>query len=163
MTRPSWDECFLEVAHVIAKRSTCLRVPSGVGCVLVSAEHTILSAGYAGSMRGAPHCTEVGCLIVDGGCKRTVHAEQNAIASAAANGVSLRGATAYVTLSPCRACAMMLHNAGVARIVYATEYRIVDHLDELRGLGVDIPRPASAGLPLPLPVTAALPPDVEAE
>jgi dCMP deaminase len=163
MTRPSWDECFLEVAHVIAKRSTCLRVPSGVGCVLVSAEHTILSAGYAGSMRGAPHCTEVGCLIVDGGCKRTVHAEQNAIASAAANGVSLRGATAYVTLSPCRACAMMLHNAGVARIVYATEYRIVDHLDELRGLGVDIPRPVGAGVPVVVAVATALPPDVEAE
>lgn len=140
MVRPSWDECFLEVARVMARRSTCLRVPAGVGCVLVSAEHTILSAGYAGSMRGAPHCTDpgVGCLIVDGGCKRTVHAEQNAIASAAANGVSLRDATAYVTLSPCRACAMMLRNAGIARIVYATEYRIADHLDELRALGVDI-------------------------
>lgn len=132
--RPSWDDYFAEIARVVATRSTCLRAQ--VGCVLVSPANTILATGYGGSMAGAPHCAEVGCLIIDGGCKRTVHAEINAICQAAANGVSLRGSTAFVTLSPCRACAMALRNCGVERIVYAQEYRIADHLEELRGLGV---------------------------
>jgi len=138
--RPNWDEVFLEIAFVIAKRSTCLRQPQGVGCILVNSDKVILSSGYAGSMRGSPHCTDegVGCLMIDGGCRRTIHAEQNAIVNAAAIGVPLRGATAYVTLSPCRACMMMLHSAGVSKIIYSTEYRITEHLEDVRKLGVEV-------------------------
>jgi dCMP deaminase len=122
-TRPSWDHYFLKIASVVATRSTCER--KQVGCVLVR-EHMILSTGYGGSIRSQPHCTEAGCLIVPPavGCQRTVHAEQNAITQAALHGVSTKGATAYVTLSPCTTCFKNLVNAGIVRIIYSEEYRI---------------------------------------
>ncbi len=136
-SRVSWDTYFLNIARVVATRSTCLRVPDGVGCVLVAPDKKILATGYAGSLRGQPHCTDagVGCLIdpQTTGCIRTVHAEQNAIIQAAQ---PLAGATAYVTLSPCVPCFKMLAQAGVRRIVYAKEYRT----------GVDVQRQLAAGM-----------------
>jgi dCMP deaminase len=121
--RPSWDEYFLRIAAVVATRSTCNR--KQVGCVLVR-DKVVLSTGYGGSIRGQPHCTDVGCITgPDGtGCVRTVHAETNAVAQAAQNGVSTRGATAYVTLSPCANCFKLLANAGIVRIVYSEQYRV---------------------------------------
>lgn len=121
--RPDWDEYFLRIATEVATRSTCNR--RQVGCVLVS-ERRILSTGYGGSIQGQAHCTDVGCEIdpVTGGCMRTVHAEMNALAQAARNGVSTMAATAYTTLSPCLWCFKTLVNAGICRIVYSEEYRI---------------------------------------
>ena len=123
MTRPSWDDYFLEMAHSVSTRSTCNR--KQVGCVLVR-DNQLLSSGYGGSIKGQPHCMDEGCAIDEatGGCVRTVHAEMNAIAQAACNGVSVKGATAYCTLSPCNWCFKTLVNAGVTRIVYNEEYRI---------------------------------------
>lgn len=127
MTRPDADTYFLNIASVVATRSTCLRVPQGVGSVLVRDKH-ILATGYAGSIRGAPHCTEVGCFINEktGGCERTTHSEQNCVIQAAQHGVSVEGATLYCTMSPCLVCFKICANAGVRRIVYLTEYRIVE-------------------------------------
>ena len=121
--RPTWDEYFLHIAAVVAVRSTCNR--KQVGCVLVG-DKVVLSTGYGGSIVGQPHCTDVGCDIdpVTGGCVRTVHAEMNAVAQAARNGVSTLGATAYVTLSPCHHCFKLLANAGIKRIVYSEQYRV---------------------------------------
>lgn len=123
MDRVDWDTYFMDIATLVAKRSTCLRAPDGVGAVL--AEHTgrIIATGYAGSVAGAPHCTEVGCLIDEqtGGCVRTIHAEMNALIFARTD---LRGTTCYTTLSPCWACFRVLVQAGVARFVYGTEYRL---------------------------------------
>ena len=79
-TRPSWDEYFMRIARDVATRSTCLR--RHVGAVIVR-ERRILSTGYNGSPPGQPHCYEVGCLMEDGRCIRTLHAEQNAIIQAA--------------------------------------------------------------------------------
>lgn len=123
MSRPDWDQYFLTMAETVAERSTCTR--KQVGCVLVR-DNQLLSSGYGGSIKGQPHCIDVGCDIdpATGGCVRTVHAEMNAVAQAACNGVSVKGATAYITLSPCNWCFKTLVNAGVARIVYAEEYRI---------------------------------------
>lgn len=123
--RPSWDEYFLRIAKEVATRSTCNR--KQVGCVLVR-NRRILSTGYGGSIVGQPHCTDagVGCQIdpTTGACIRTVHAEINAIAQAARNGVSTENSTAYVTLSPCFNCFKALVNSGVTTIMYDEQYRI---------------------------------------
>lgn len=135
--RKSRDEFYLSIAWAVAGRSTCLRVPQGVGCILVNSQDSIIATGYVGSMRKAQHCTDVGCLINNGGCVRTVHAEMNAIANAARNGTSTFDCTVYTTLSPCRACMMNLVNAGAKRFVYAQMYRLHDHLNELESLGIE--------------------------
>lgn len=121
MTRASWDTHFLRLAHVNAERSTCNRAK--VGAVLVR-DHHQLTAGYNGSPSKLAHCEDVGCLVVDDRCQRTVHAGANAIIQAALHSVSTVCATLYVTHHPCLACCKMLINAGVIRIVYAEAYRV---------------------------------------
>jgi dCMP deaminase len=118
-TRPSWDEYFMAIAFAVAGRSTCDR--AHVGAVLVR-DRRILTTGYNGAPAGLPHCDDVGHLMADGHCVRTLHAEQNAIIQGALHGVSIQGATAYVTHQPCLTCAKMLINSGVTRIVYAGNY-----------------------------------------
>ena len=117
--RPEWDEYFLKLAMLASERATCPRMHCG--CVLVR-DRYVLSTGYNGSLPGAPHCTDVGCLIVDGHCVRTNHAEINAICQATRQGVILAGATAYVTNMPCTSCAKTLIGAGVIRVVVFSEY-----------------------------------------
>ncbi len=117
--RPSWDEYFVQIAFTVAQRSTCDR--AHVGCVLVR-DRRILTTGYNGAPAGLPHCDDVGHLLIDGHCVRTLHAEQNALIQAALHGVGTEGATAYVTHQPCLTCAKMLINAGVRRVVYAGNY-----------------------------------------
>ena len=103
--RPNWDDYFMDIAFAVAERSTCDR--AHVGAVLVR-DRRILTTGYNGAPAGLPHCDEVGHLIVDGHCVRALHAEQNAIIQAALHGISIQGATAYVTHQP--ASAKMLIN-----------------------------------------------------
>ena len=117
--RPTWDQYFLDIAFTVAERSTCDR--AHVGAVLVRGRR-ILATGYNGSPAGLPHCDDVGHLMVDSHCVRTLHAEQNAIIQAALHGVSSEGATAYATHQPCLTCAKMLINAGIRRVVYAGNY-----------------------------------------
>ncbi len=119
--RPDWDTYFMKIARDVAARSTCDR--ADVGAVLVR-EKRILTTGFNGSPSGQPHCDEAGHLMVDGHCVRTIHAEANAIIQAALHGVSSKGATVYVTHFPCLSCAKMLINAGIVRVVYATQYRV---------------------------------------
>ena len=129
--RPSWDEYFMIMANHIATRSTCNR--KHVGAVIVK-DKMILSTGYNGSIRGAKHCTEIGCLIENGHCVRTIHAEANSIVQAAANGVSVKGATIYCTASPCFNCFKLIANAGIARICFGHFYsddRIYDFANEV--------------------------------
>lgn len=125
--RPSYDEYFMEMAHVVAKRSTCLR--RKVGAILVKEKH-ILSTGYNGAPKGHKHCSETGCLRenlnIPSGQRhelcRGLHAEQNAIIQAAVFGVSIKGSVLYCTNTPCVVCVKMLINAGVTEIIYAGEY-----------------------------------------
>lgn len=140
-TRGTWDEYFLSIAKTVASRSTCRRIPDGIGAVLVK-DKQILSTGYAGSIVGLSHCTDegVGCLIDEktGGCVRTVHAEVNAILQAAQHGVSIAGATMYTTMSPCWDCFKAIANGKIARILYTVEYRTVDRQREFaKQIGVD--------------------------
>ena len=87
--RAAWDEYFMSIAQVVATRSTCPR--KYVGSVLVK-NRTILSTGYNGSIRGMPHCSDVGHMMEEGHCVATIHAEANAIIQAARNGVMIEGA-----------------------------------------------------------------------
>lgn len=117
--RPSWDEYFMSIALQVARRSTCDR--AHVGAIIVK-DRRILTTGYNGSPSGLPHCDDVGHLLVDGHCVRTLHAEQNAIIQAAYHGVSVHGSSIYVTHQPCLICAKMIINAGIRRVVYAGKY-----------------------------------------
>jgi dCMP deaminase len=118
--RATWDEYFMNIAREVATRSTCAR--KFVGAVIVR-DRTILSTGYNGSIRGMPHCDEVGHMMEDGHCVRTIHAEMNAIIQAAKNGTSIDRAGIYVTASPCWNCFKALANAGIKRIVFGEFYR----------------------------------------
>lgn len=118
-SRPSWSEYFLEIAKVVAKRSTCDR--ANVGAVIAK-NKVILSTGYNGAPRGLPHCDDVGHEIVDGHCIRTAHAETNAIAQAAKNGTSIEDASIYLTISPCYDCFKMIVNAGIKEVIYGNFY-----------------------------------------
>jgi dCMP deaminase len=119
--RPDWDSYFMKIAYAVSERSTCDR--AFVGCVLVL-DKRILTTGFNGSPMGLPHCDEVGHLMVDEHCVRTIHAETNAIIQAALHGVSTNGSTCYVTHFPCINCTKALINAGITRLVYATAYRL---------------------------------------
>lgn len=119
--RPTWDFYFMKIAEDIALRGTCDRAL--VGCVLVREKH-IISTGYNGSPAGLDHCDDVGHLMVDGHCVRTVHAEVNAIVQAAVFGLATRDATCYVTHFPCLNCTKTLINARIARLVYEEAYRM---------------------------------------
>ncbi|MDH7603884.1 MAG: deaminase [Melioribacter sp.] len=117
--RPSWDEYFLKVAMLVSERATCPRMHCG--CVIVK-DKQILSTGYNGSIPGDEHCEDVGCMIVDNHCVRTIHAEMNALLQCALHGVSTQGATAYITNMPCTNCAKALIAAGIKEIVIFSDY-----------------------------------------
>ncbi|WP_173327732.1 deoxycytidylate deaminase [Eubacterium pyruvativorans] len=126
--RISWDEYFMQMAELTAKRSTCLR--RQVGAVIVKDKH-IIATGYNGAPKGLKHCAQLGgCLReklhVPSGERhelcRALHAEQNAIIQAATLGQSIEGGTIYVTHHPCSICAKMILNAGLERIVIREGY-----------------------------------------
>ncbi|WP_456329190.1 deoxycytidylate deaminase [Archaeoglobus sp.] len=143
MKRPTLDEYFMEIASVVAKRSTCLR--QHVGAVIVK-DKRILATGYNGAPSGLPHCDEVGCLRdkmdVPSGERqelcRGVHAEQNAIIQAAKFGISVDGGTLYSTHCPCITCAKIIINAGIKRVVYGKEYADKRGLELLREAGIEV-------------------------
>lgn len=117
--RPSWDEYFMATALLIASRSACGRLH--VGCVLVSGgqhRNRIVAAGYNGFLPGCAHVSR----MRDGHEQGTVHAEQNAIADAARRGVSVVGATAYISHFPCINCAKILAAAGIQQVKYHLDY-----------------------------------------
>lgn len=127
MSRPGWDEYFMEITRLVAKRSTCLR--RQVGAVLVK-DKNILATGYNGSPSGVAHCLDVGCLRerlgIPSGQRhelcRGLHAEQNAIIQAAKHGTNIDGAILYSTTMPCIICSKMIINAGITRVVYEGGY-----------------------------------------
>src|SRR5271166_3692493 len=133
--RTSWDEYFMEIARQVASRATCDR--KHVGAVLVR-DRIILSTGYNGSIRGMPHCDEVGHLMENGHCVATVHAEANAVLQAARTGVRIEGSSLYTTASPCWPCFKLVANAGIVRIVYGEFYRDPRIFDVAAALGIEL-------------------------
>jgi len=144
--RPPWDDYFMEITHVVGRRSTCLR--RHVGALLVR-DRRILATGYNGPPKGLAHCGELGgCyrekLGIPSGERqeicRAVHAEQNAIVQAAVHGVELKDVTCYCTVQPCVTCTKMLINANVVRIVYEGDYPDEMALAVLAEAGVELVR-----------------------
>ena len=140
--RVDWHTYFMNIARQVATRSTCDR--KHVGAVIVR-DKTILSTGYNGSIRGMPHCDEVGHDLDAGHCVATIHAEANAILQAAKNGVMIEGAELYTTASPCWGCFKLIANAGIRTIFYAEFYREEKSLAVARRLGIELIDLAAGG------------------
>lgn len=141
--RPSADKYFLEIASVVAKRSTCLR--NQVGAVVVR-DKRILTTGYNGAPSNMEHCLDIGCIRMKNNIAsgtqhekcRAVHAEQNAIIQAALHGVGIEGATLYCTHQPCILCTKMIINSKIERVVYSVSYPDTDALEFFADAGIVI-------------------------
>jgi len=125
--RPDWDHYFLEIAHIIAKRSTCKRRQVGA---LIIKDRRILATGYNGPPSGIAHCADVGCmreqLKIPAGERhelcRGLHAEQNAIIQASLYGVGVKDSVLYCTHQPCIICTKMIINAGIREVKFVHGY-----------------------------------------
>lgn len=141
--RISWTDYFMNIAYMVAERSTCLR--RKVGAVAVKDKH-ILATGYNGVPSGIEHCMNVGCLRtqlnIPSGERheicRAIHAEQNIIIQCAIHGINLEGADIYCTTQPCFICTKMLINCGIKRIYIVESYPDELALDMLREAGVEL-------------------------
>ena len=120
-------------AEITALRGTCSRAQVGV---VFAKEGRIIMTGYNGAPSGIPHCEH----LDDSPCEVSVHAEANAIATAARFGVALDGSTVYTTMQSCLKCAQLLINAGIQELVYSHSYRDQAGMELLiqRGIKVGI-------------------------
>ncbi len=129
--RPDWDNYFMEIALVAARRSNCSR--RQVAAIIVK-DRQVVSTGYNGTPRGIKNCFEGGCPRCNSdtpsgeGLEECLcsHGEENAIVQAAYHGIAVKGATLYTTFSPCLLCAKMIINAGIVEVVYRERYSIDD-------------------------------------
>ena len=133
MSRPDFDDIYMELAVNLAKRSHCIK--KHVGAVLTK-DTRIISIGYNGHPAGTHNCDvefpSEGCARDSkGSCSLALHAEQNAILYAVKNNTSVEGSTLYVTLSPCLACARIIFSMGISKVVYLFSYA------EYKGIGSD--------------------------
>ncbi|NQV12842.1 MAG: dCMP deaminase family protein [Parcubacteria group bacterium] len=136
--RPTWDDYFMAIARIVATRSTCDRLHAGA--VLVN-DNRIIATGYNGSPPRLEHCDDVGHLLEEGHCVRTVHAEHNVLLQAAVLGsMSTKDSTMYTKYSPCIHCSKYIATCGIKRVVVGKIYRNDKAVDYLReaGLQVDI-------------------------
>lgn len=134
--RPSWDDYFMAIAKIIAARGTCDRLYSGA--VLVK-NNRIISTGYNGSPPGLPHCNDIGHLLEEGHCVRTIHGEHNAILQAAVHGsTSTIGSTMYSKYNPCIHCTKYVIAAGIKRVVVGKIYRNEKAIEMLREAGIQV-------------------------
>lgn len=135
--RPSYDEMYMSIAQIVSLRSTCLRGKIGA---VITKDTRIVSIGYNGAPAKLAQCDEHGCIkdTERGGCIRTIHAEQNAIAYAARVGIPLEGGTLYVTMSPCIDCAKLIIATGIKKVIYHEEYRKGYAIDYLKVSGIEI-------------------------
>jgi len=130
--RISWDEYFIEVTKLISRRSTCPRFRTGA---IIVKDNKIIASGYNGAPKKLPHCDDIGCLIVNGHCIRTIHAEQNALLQA---GQRAEGGTMYCIAIPCPICFKMIIQSGIKRIVYIDAYKKDDSNYWIENGGVEI-------------------------
>lgn len=134
MTRLSRDAMLMAMAGVTAMRSTCLRLHVGA---VVARDGRLLGSGYNGAPSGLQHCTPETCNASHP-CLNTVHAEAGLISFSARHGVRLEGATLYVTHCPCSACAGLILNTGIVRVVYGIPYRLTEGLELLSAGGIEV-------------------------
>lgn len=157
------DSVFLDIATELGRLGTCDR--GQVGALIIK-DGRCISWGYNGAPPGLPHCNEnyhgwettiryhnpeipwddprqqldrLGREATDEhGCRNTTHAEANALAFAARQGISTDGATLYAERSPCVTCAKLLIAAGIKRVVYGVEYRDPEGLHLMERAGIQI-------------------------
>lgn len=129
-----YDVAYLKMAREWSKLSYCKR--KQVGALIVK-DKMIISDGYNGTPTGFENC----CEDEAGDTKWYVlHAEANAILKVASSTNSASGATLYITLSPCKECSKLIHQAGITRVVYLDAYRDTSGIDFLQKAGVDVKR-----------------------
>lgn len=115
--RKDWDSYFMDIAFKVSTRSTCPRL--SVGAVIVKNKR-IKGTGYNGSPVGLPHCDSEGCFMIDGHCRRTIHAEVNALMECSPE--ERTGATLYITHQPCIECQKLIISSGIAKVIYSSPY-----------------------------------------
>lgn len=135
MSRPSWGQYFMGIAHAVSQRADCLKPSGKIGAVLVSSDHRIISTGYPGTEPGGPSClagecprafanVELGSSYDTGpGACISTHAEANAILYAGRS--RTQGGILYVTREPCEGCMKLIRAAGIVKVVWpegAVEY-----------------------------------------
>lgn len=125
----------MDIATAVSTRATCDR--KHVGAVIVR-DSRILCTGYNGSIPGAPHCDDVGHMMEDGHCVRTIHAEANAINQAAKFGVRVGEAAIYTTASPCWPCFQKIVSAGLKKIVFGEVYRDQRIYEFAKSVGIEL-------------------------
>lgn len=134
--RESWDEYFMLMACQVRTRATCLR--RQVGCVLIDSNKRVKGTGYNGAPPTRPHCLDAGCDMVEGTCRRTIHAEANAI------GQTLRsdrlGGAIYTTDFPCPNCADSIAASGLVEVVYMIDYHTgkAESIEHMNYYGVQV-------------------------
>lgn len=127
-----YDKAYLRIANEWGKLSYCKR--KQVGAVIVK-DKMIISDGY----NGTPSGFENFCEDDDGYTKWYVlHAEANAILKVAASTQSAKGATLYITMSPCKECSKLIHQAGIIRVVYKVAYKDDSGLQFLKKAGIEL-------------------------
>lgn len=127
-----YDTAYLNMAKEWSKLSHCTR--KKVGAIIVK-DQVIISDGYNGTPTGFDNC----CEDDNGDTKWYVlHAEANALMKLSKSTNSSKGATLYITLSPCKDCSKLIHQAGIKRVVYITEYKDCSGLDFLRNAGIEL-------------------------
>jgi dCMP deaminase len=132
MKQKKYDNAYLKMAQEWAKLSHCQR--KQVGALIVK-DRMIISDGY----NGCPSGFENTCEDEEGNTKWYVlHAEANAIMKVARSTNDCKNATLYLTLSPCKECSKLIHQAGIKRLVYLDEYKDTTGLDFLRKANIDI-------------------------
>lgn len=133
--RPEWNEYFGEITKQVALRSTCVR--KKVGAIIVK-DKNIISTGYNGSIRGLEHCETVGCLMMEGHCIRTIHAEANAIIQAAKHGLMIDRAEIYISASPCFNCFKLIANSGIKKVYFMEFYKDERIIEIAKKLNIEL-------------------------
>ena len=127
-----YDQAYMRMAAEWAQLSHCVR--KQVGALIVK-DRMIIADGFNGTPTGFPNV----CENEEGETNWYVlHAEANAITKLARSNNSAVGATLYITMSPCRECAKLIHQAGISRVVYRDEYKDPQGLEFLKQAGVEL-------------------------
>lgn len=127
-----YDKAYLKIAKEWGQLSYCQR--KKVGAIIVK-DKMIISDGYNGTPSGFENC----CEDEEGTTKWYVlHAEANAILKVAKSTQSCDNATLYITMSPCRDCSKLIHQAGIVRVVYQNSYKDLAGIEFLKRAGVEV-------------------------
>jgi len=136
MINLSFDDIYMDLAKNLSRRSHCVKAKVGA---VISKDTRIVSLGYNGPPAGTHNCDQEwpvdGCARDrKGGCSLALHAEANAILYASKNQITMEGATLYVTLSPCIACAKIIYTTGIKKVIYLESYAAFKGIDVEEGV-----------------------------